>query len=683
MDSKSLLTSGYRLDAAERFITSVEDSMYYFFVGNHLNPNTVVTPTDNPKDTTLNAYYNMIFGKRIQSNDIALMIQRYDYVANTAYAMYDHSDPILYDRNFFVVVHEGTQYDVFKCLDNNGGARSLITPSRLNVNLENDDFYFPNDGYRWKYMYSVSDDIVDKFATPSYIPVVTSPGVKSHAIHGAIDVIQVASSGKGYSNYLDGRFGVGDIRLNGDPKKYGISTSGVKTTNGFYDACWLYIASGPGAGQYKQIESYTSNSTYNSIELVDPFDPVDQPENTSTFEIYPSVNIRGDGSETIDAHARAIIDPNGNTVSRIEMLARGQDYNLASASVLYSASVGVTEQAVLKPIYSPTNGHGYNSAAELGGHHVGFGLKLVGSESNTVITNNDYSQWGILKNPEFKKVTLTSNDLNKDFSTNEWVYKINPVQLIGNCSTVKNSNTDLTNRITITGVDARTIVKPKDQLLFVYENNYLMANVTSANSSTIIIDRVATFDTAGSGGANVYVANTSSKGLVDGFSAGSVDLTKVTGVLSVGDTIIGIETGTYGTIDTVKITDVTKNFNTFMQTHIYIGSMTQGEFTTDESVYQIANAIASARFHSIVDDAETGTKRIYTTNQVGVFNTAVDGVDLSDEIIGLTSGAMASLTNKYLPDLVFGSGEVMYLENFTAVTRLDEKTETFKLILDF
>lgn len=683
MESMSLLTNEYRVDGASRFIESVSSNQFYFYAGNHLNPNTIAQPYDNPQNIVLDSYYSMIFGKKITESNLQLMVKRYDYVANTVYAQYDHSDPDLLDSNFYVIVHEGSQYDVFKCLDNNQGSPSTIIPSRSYVSTDNDDFYFPNDGYRWKYMYSVDEGTASQFSTTDYFPVFVDPGVRDKAVTGAIDVISVRSTGKGYSNYLNGSFGVGDIRLNGNPLRYGLSVEGTKTTNGFYDACWLYIESGPGAGQYRQINTFVSNNTTNYVTLTEAFDPSDLPENTSSFEIYPSVLISGDGNQTSNAHARAIINPSGNTVDHIEMLDRGVGYRTASATVMYSASVGVSEDAEVYPIYSPTNGHGYNPPSELGGHYVCVGVKFSGTEANTVPVDNDYSQLGILKNPKFNNVGITSNDLNQQFSINELVYKIEPVQLAGYASTVRNANNQLTNQLVIDAVDPSKVVKIGDQLLVSFSDSYQIANVASVNDTSIYLNANATFDTISEYSANVYLANATSSGLVDGFSANNVVLTNCDSDFSVGDMFIGVETGTVGTIDSIMVNGSNKAFNTFLQAYTYIGSMVQGNFVPDELVSQTATAVSSARFHSIADDIDTGTKRIYVTHQLGVFNTSVDDPGLTDEIVGQDSGAIASLTNKYLPDLVFGSGEVIYVENISVITRADEKTEVFKIVLNF
>lgn len=374
--AETILTIQYHVDAACTFVSSVANSQLYLYVGNHVDSNSVAIPYDNPETTVLDAYYGMIFGKKITTSDVCSMINRYDWQANTVYDMYDHRDETLYEKEFYVVVEDGAQFDVFKCLENGGGAPSTVAPDRANVNADGNDFYYPTDGYRWKYMYSISESDAAKFGTDDYFPAVVDANTRSQATDGSIDVIIVTDAGAGYSNYLIGEFGVGDLRLNGDPRVYGISTTGVNTTNGFYDSCWMYITSGPGEGQYRKIESFASNSSYNFVTLETAFDPSDLPQNTSEFEIYPSVRITGDGEETDTATARAIIDPSGNTVSRVEILDRGAGYNLAAAEVLASNTVGITEDSGVVPIYSPPGGHGYDPRLELGAKFACVSVKL-------------------------------------------------------------------------------------------------------------------------------------------------------------------------------------------------------------------------------------------------------------------------------------------------------------------
>jgi hypothetical protein len=69
------------------------------------------------------------------------------------------------------------------------------------------------------------------------------------------------------------------------------------------------------------------------------------PAADSTFEVTPGVKIIGDGTQTSEAVARAIVNETGNTIQRIEMLNLGGGYKYATASVLAHNSVAVTQTA--------------------------------------------------------------------------------------------------------------------------------------------------------------------------------------------------------------------------------------------------------------------------------------------------------------------------------------------------
>jgi hypothetical protein len=674
-NSKSLLTINYRLGSAENFVSSIGTDDVYFFVSNSIDANNDVRPFDNEQDTLVNSYYGMIFGKKINTTDSSLMIRRINWQANTIYDIYDHRVEALYDKDFYAIVHEGAQWDVFKCLENGNDNPSTVAPSRTNVGSNNEDFFYPNDGYRWKYMYSIDDAGESKFATSDFFPVKVSANVAADAIPGAIDTILVTSPGRGYNNYFNGTFLLQDLRLNGDPKRYAISTAGVSTVNGYYDNCYLYISSGPGSGQYRLIESYSSNATHNVMFLESEFDSTDLPENSSQFEITPSVKITGDGNQTSVASARAIIDTNANTIARVELIDKGQNYYHATAEVQASPTVGVISQAGVVPILSPVYGHGYDAPRELGCKFAGLSVKLVGSESNTIVTENDYSQIGLLKNPRFRSVEMTLKNQNKDFFTRETVYKIDTKQLIGTGTTNLDANNNPTSTITIGGVNAHQIVRVGSTILLNSSSNYQIANVVSVANGSIVLDQKALWDT-GAGTANIHLVTIEGSGLISSFATGSVVLTNATPSFTSSDTLIGATTGVYGQANVVTINTQSKTFSTFVQAFTYIGSMTQGTFTQDELLFQADNPDATARFHSTAPDPVTSTLKIYTTNQTSVFQT-------SDEIRGTESAAIAALTNKYLPDLVFGSGEVIYIEYGDSITRAAEKTETFKLIFAF
>jgi len=119
----NLIPNYYRSNAAENFVNSFDDTKgvnsnyYYVFAGNHLpySNNTIPSINDDVNDTTTDVYRNMIFGKKVEPTDVAMMIRRIDYEVNTVYAMYDDQDSELGSKNFFVIVDEGGYYNIFKC----------------------------------------------------------------------------------------------------------------------------------------------------------------------------------------------------------------------------------------------------------------------------------------------------------------------------------------------------------------------------------------------------------------------------------------------------------------------------------------------------------------------------------------------------------------------------------------
>ena len=75
------------------------------------------------------------------------------------------------------------------------------------------------------------------------------------------------------------------------------------------------------------------------------------------------------------------------------------------------------------------------------------------------------------------------------------------------------------------------------------------------------------------------------------------------------------------------------------------------------------------------------TTSISVTNQLGIVN--VSDVDDLNTFEGISSGAVASLSAVTIPDLISGSGEILYVENIIPVSRSNTQSETIKLIIEF
>jgi hypothetical protein len=95
----------------------------------------------------------------------------------------------LEDSQFYVLTDD---YNVYVCLDNNNNAPSTVKPygtSSTPIIL--------NDGYKWKYLFTLPLALRAKFLTTAYMPVATSLRAQFYA-SGAIRNVQIGSPGTNY-----------------------------------------------------------------------------------------------------------------------------------------------------------------------------------------------------------------------------------------------------------------------------------------------------------------------------------------------------------------------------------------------------------------------------------------------------------------------------------------------------
>ncbi len=668
-----LLTNTHRLNSAEQIYESIAEpanTAYYLFVGDHaIHSNAELQPLyDNERTITHDAYNNMVFGKRVEYSDARIMIRNVPYVANTKYIMYDDQANNLFDEDFYVMVDANSYLHVYKCLDNNQNNYSTVEPNFAHVSGSNTYVYQTSDGYRWKYMYSIDSANNDKFSSETLFPVIANTTVVAGAVSGAIDIIKVDGTGRGYDNYATGTFDSDDLRIDGDSTIYGLANTTASSVNGYYTGCICYISTGTGSGQYKTITNYYANATGKFFEIEEEFET--PPTNTSEFEIYPEVIIIGSGTQTTNAVARALVNSvASNSIYRVEIFERGEHYNYAIANAVANTVVQVAANAELRAIYSPYHGHGYNAARELGAKSIAFSIKVANNEANTVPVKNQLQQIGILRNPLFANVAVEHSGLVGSFSPEELVYEVTPVRI--NANATINTTSAL---VSCNNADFINQVQAGDWLYLESSNNdnYMLGQVDSIdNASQITLTSNGYFACTDT---RIYQSNITSNAYVLTTNSTHVMLANVSGLMSTDDILIGVVSGAKATVNSVSRSGVTKDFETFIQMYKYTGTMSSGTFSENEALYQGSITTANAMCHSA--DIDGGILTLYTTAQFGSFETG-------EFVIGNTSSAVAEIDAKYEPELVFGSGDILYIENIEPITRSANTNETFQFIFEF
>jgi len=686
MSSTELITE--RLRASIVFDTYSEvvnnDIILYVFGSRSIpyaaNDTAIIQSTDSEHDLVVDAYQNMLFGKIVTPTDIVPMIPRYDWVSNTVYAMYSDTDINLYTENFYAVVNATSQYDVFECIFNNYGVQSTYQPT-LSDTSPSEPYYETADGYFWKYLYSIPILSFTQFATSEFIPLLPNIAVADAAVDGAIDVVLIANNqfgqleaGSGYNNYLEGQWISSDIQVAGNSVLYGVSNT-ASNVNGFYSSCMLYINGGTGQGQFVQITDYKITANIKQITIASPFGIL--PDITSSYQIYPWVDIVGDQHVTVNAYARALINTfSSNSIYQIDVIQRGAGYRSGSATVLADPSVTVSNSAILNVIISPPNGHGANVYIELGATNLGIGLTFANNENSTISTGNEYRTVGLLQNPLFANVQLNLNTSAETAGTNgifiigETIVEFTPIILSGT--------------VDVTAGETVVVGTATD-----FENQFAFSNNIYINGGTVVyVGTVASITNAtyltlsancpfSNTVANVALVNLGSNGIITSVTSNTINITNASPTFEIGNTIIGLSSFATAIIAGYTINDLNKTFSTFIQTNRYIGDVTSGIFVDSEWVYTGNITQANASFYALftAGDEANGQISMLVSNQVGSFipNTVIQGN---------SSGSLFNIISAFPGDLVPDSGEILYLENNLAIPRSNSQSEIVKIIIE-
>lgn len=703
--AKKLVPSQFRTHLIDQLLESIDEtanSTYYAFVGDHITTGATEQEVDQPrqsyKDTHIDVYRDMIFGKKFTSKDFRLMIPKHEWETGTVYAAYDDQDPELFNKAFYVMVDEAAFIHVYKCLSNNNGQPSTVPPLFADVQYDEalfdtgDAFYETSDGYQWKYMYSIDSVTFNEFATDDYIPFVANTVTQDDALDGSIDVIKVDDPGKDYNNHVSSQFSGSDVSV-GSSLQFRLPDTASPVEN-FYANTILHLTSGAGAGQYRRVVS--SNNTVIGdrvfIEVEDAFQV--SPDGTTKYQISPEVRVIGDGSQTSNTVARAVINANAsNSVSKVEILDVGENYHYATAKVLQGVPADKNNidagelitptPASVRPIVAPPFGHGSNPARELGGRALCMRMEFNQSEANTIPAENSFSQFGIIRDPHFANVEITHTKLSDgtagadgNFVVGERFITFNKHRLYGSV-TIAESN----NIIESEASDARydEELSPGD---IVYTTNPSTAgqNFVSTidavvNSTAIRVDSLAPFSQVGNA---LYLVSDVVGGTINNIDSSRTEFnaSDVDGAIRSGTLIVGMESFTTANVEYINVNNRLPDtgvfdFNTFNQTTKCVGAIS-GSFQNNEMVYQgdKTNPSMTAYVHSS------------TTNEL--FLTRVNGnVDTTKTILGELSDASMSSFTKYYGELDQTSGTVIYIQNDVPISRTQNQSESIRAILEF
>ena len=223
----AIITNKFRIHNAEQFTESFTESganVYYMGIGrpqafatstrgdsrttNEGSDSAPLTPVDSIQDEFF-YFDDMLAAKKISSSDISYVIPRRNWATGTVYDYYRHDygnritggtsvqaansgATTLFDATYYVL---SSANHVYKCLDNNSNANSTVEPTGTSTSILS-----TGDGYKWKYMYSLSAAQAANFLSTDFMAVATDSTVSSAATAGAINVVKIKTAGASGTN---------------------------------------------------------------------------------------------------------------------------------------------------------------------------------------------------------------------------------------------------------------------------------------------------------------------------------------------------------------------------------------------------------------------------------------------------------------------------------------------------
>ena len=223
----AIITNKFRVHNQEQFVESFSEAsanVYYLGIGRPQAFATATRPdlrTENegtdaapltPVDSIGDEFYHfddMLAAKRVTSSDVSICIPRRNWTTGTVYDYYrhDYGNRItggtttqaansgatnLFDATFYVM---SSTFNVYKCLDNNGNAASTVEPTGTSTSILS-----TGDGYKWKYMYTLSATQQANFLSTDFMAVATDSTVSAAATDGAVNIVKIKTAGSGGTN---------------------------------------------------------------------------------------------------------------------------------------------------------------------------------------------------------------------------------------------------------------------------------------------------------------------------------------------------------------------------------------------------------------------------------------------------------------------------------------------------
>ena len=430
-----VLTEKYKSQNAINFYENLNDDTYYVAASCINNPNGDVVNSVAAKNEFAR---RVIFGNKITRDDARFLFKKIPWENAKIYTQYD--DVVdLTNRDYYVSILTGevdeANYRIYKCINNNAGSPSVVSPSVVSFDELTDDGYFTTqDGYTWKYMFSVTPTEYTKYQTSNELPY-REPTTPYTANDGIYNIMIEESSELALTLFAQHNLGECTI-LSSEQESGGLYSSRILVPTGTF----VKAESNSYVGMYLEIDgavydivgsSKPSNQTNNIVIIKTSINPNIQAQ-TKCF-VKPKIIVSNSDTGGNTCIASGILDAFGRLV-RVHFNSHGSGYTQATATLVLPPSLQeFTNLIKLRAIVSPENGHGASPIIELKMSKVGIVTSYVSTSTTNTPETNTYTQIGLIKDPVFngdnptpltfdnRKVLICAGDITNTVETNKYV----------------------------------------------------------------------------------------------------------------------------------------------------------------------------------------------------------------------------------------------------------------------
>jgi hypothetical protein len=414
----SSLTSKTSYLNAKKIVDSVlnDDTNLYVYIG---RPQAWENTGDDPPDAenTLASEYDVWHDitalKRVRPQDITLGFKRINWVIGTTYNQYSDDVDLtaLENENYYIVTNNKK---VYKCISNNSGIPSAYEPSHTTANITE-----TLDGYKWKYMFSISDSLMRKFSVGDYLPIVNDAFIQSQATVGSIDHLKIISAGANYPINASRDSGTElPVYILGDGNENATATCNIETAGGVITGIISITDSGT---SYPYAPETNIPIMIRQISETGAVETAFGKATTGVIGQITAVQIIKGGSGYVDGTASIVQSScygyaetnSAGVITNVEIATNRNGRNFRKAKAIVIANTAT--EARVRPIISPFRGHGASAERELNSKYILINLNFAYDEGEGDFTiENDFRRIGLIENPfNYGTSTLaTTNTLN-------------------------------------------------------------------------------------------------------------------------------------------------------------------------------------------------------------------------------------------------------------------------------